>query len=253
VQNRGLSDFSRVARLYAEGHTAAATSRATGIPYSTVKLWRSRPPALYRRGAGELAGWRPPDARAYSYLLGLYFGDGHIVVNGRSAVLRLSMDPAYEGILWSARDAITRTAPGVRIARYLRRAANCIVLQAPHPVWPRAFPQHGLGVKHSRAIVLEAWQEEITRAYPRELIRGLIHSDGCRSINRFKTKLPSERVAEYEYVRYFFSNLSEDIKDIFCRHADLLGIRWSRANPRYVSIHDRKSVAILESFVGPKT
>ena len=68
----------------------------------------------------------------------------------------------------------------------------------------------------------------------------------------FKTKLPSGRLAQYEYVRYFFSNLSEDIKDIFCRHADQLGIRWSRANPRYVSIHDRKSVAILDSFVGPK-
>jgi len=71
-------------------------------------------------------------------------------------------------------------------------------------------------------------------------------------VNRFETKLPSGRVAEYAYVRYFFSNLSEDIKDIFCDHCDLLGIRWSRASPRYVSIHDRKSVALLDQFVGPK-
>jgi hypothetical protein len=35
---------------------------------------------------------------------------------------------------------------------------------------------------------------------------------GCRTINRFKTKLPSGRVASYEYPRYFFSNLSDDIR-----------------------------------------
>jgi hypothetical protein len=90
------------------------------------------------------------------------------------------------------------------------------------------------------------------RARPRELVRGLIHSDGRRSVNRFKTKLPSGRVAEYAYVRYFFSNLSEDIKDVFCHHCDLLGVRWSRASRRYVSVHDRRSVALLDGFVGPK-
>ena len=113
-------------------------------------------------------------------------------------------------------------------------------------------PPHGPGKKHLRRILLEPWQREITHAHPRELVRGLIHSDGCRSVNRFKTKLPSGRVAQYEYVRYFFSNLSEDIKDIFCEHCDPLGIRWSRANARYVSVHDRRSVARLDEFVGPK-
>jgi hypothetical protein len=59
---------------------------------------------------------------------------------------------------------------------------------------------------------LEPWQREITTEFPQELLRGLIHSDGCRTMNRFKTKLPSGRVAAYQYPRYFFSNLSEDIR-----------------------------------------
>ena len=59
-------------------------------------------------------------------------------------------------------------------------------------------------------------------------------------------------MAEYSYVRYFFSNLSEDIKDIFCEHCDLAGVLWSRANARHVSVHDRGSVALLDEFVGPK-
>jgi hypothetical protein len=103
-----------------------------------------------------------------------------------------------------------------------------------------------------RKIELVDWQREITTAHPRELLRGLIHSDGCRTMNRFKTKLPSGRVAAYEYSRYFFSNLSEDIRGIFCEHCELLGIRWTQSNPRNISISHRKSVALMDEFIGPK-
>jgi hypothetical protein len=85
------------------------------------------------------------------------------------------------------------------------------------------------------------------------LIRGLIHSDGCRGVNRFSTKLPSGRVAAYRYTRYFFSNLSSDIRSIFCQHCELLGIRWTQSNARNISVAHRDSVALLDSFVGPKT
>ncbi len=97
------------------------------------------------------------------------------------------------------------------------------------------------------------WQDQLTRANPQRLLRGLIHSDGCRCVNRFRTKLPSGRKAEYEYPRYFFSNLSADIRQIFCDHCDLLGIRWTQSNPRNISVSDRRSVALLDDFIGPKT
>jgi hypothetical protein len=58
--------------------------------------------------------------------------------------------------------------------------------------------------------------------------------------------------AEYEHPRYFFSNVSGDIRAIFCRHCDLLGIRWTQSNPRNISVAHRDSVALLDSFVGPK-
>jgi hypothetical protein len=92
----------------------------------------------------------------------------------------------------------------------------------------------------------------LTRAEPGALIRGLIHSDGCRVVNRFRTKLPSGRVAEYAYVRYFFSNLSSDIRRIFADHCQLLGIRVTQSNHRNLAVSHRHSVAILDSFVGPK-
>ena len=101
--------------------------------------------------------------------------------------------------------------------------------------------------------MLEPWQLEITHRHPGALLRGLIHSDGCRCLNRFRTRLPSGRAAEYEYPRYFFSNLSADIRRIFCEHCELLGIGWTQPNARNISVSHRRSVAILDGFVGPKT
>ena len=121
------------------------------------------------------------------------------------------------------------------------------------PIWPWILPQHGPGRKHNRPIILAPWQREIVDAHPRPFLRGLIHSDGCRTINRFKTNLPSGRVAEYEYPRYFFSNRSADIRGLFCEYCERLGIRWTQSNPRNISVAHRDSVAALDAFVGPKT
>jgi len=101
--------------------------------------------------------------------------------------------------------------------------------------------------------VLEQWQRAIMEAHPGAFVRGLIHSDGCRTVNRFTTKLPSGRVAEYAYPRYFFSNLSEDIRMLFREACALLGVQTTQSNPRNASVSHRKSVAILEEVVGPKT
>ncbi len=91
------------------------------------------------------------------------------------------------------------------------------------------------------------------RERPASLIRGLIHSDGCRSVNSFATELPGGRVRRYSYVRYFFSNLSDDIRQIFIDHCELLGIRVTRPNNRNLAISYRDSVKILERIVGPKS
>jgi hypothetical protein len=153
--------------------------------------------------------WRPPDPQAYAYLLGLYLGDG--CLNPPGSQLMISLDARYPGIVGEAEEAIRRTVPGVHLGRYLPKK-NSIRILAATIVWREAFPQHGRGRKHTRRIELADWQRDITTAFSHELLRGLIHSDGCRTMNRFKTKLPSGRVAAYEYPRYFFSNLSDDIR-----------------------------------------
>jgi hypothetical protein len=56
----------------------------------------------------------------------------------------------------------------------------------------------------------------------------------------------------YSYPRYFFSNRSDDVRSIFCDAYDQLGIRWRRNNRFEVNVAQRKSVELMDRFVGPK-
>lgn len=146
-----------------------------------------------------------------------------------------------------------RSSPGGRPTQRPASVGASYVLSISHGWVGAALPQHGPGRKHLRPIEFADWQLELTHRNPEALIRGLIHSDGCRTEDRFNTELPSGRVAEYSYVRYFFTNHSEDMRRIFIEHCELLGIRVTQSNRRNLSISHRKSVAILEQIIGPKS
>jgi len=194
----------------------------------------------------------PIDEPAYAYALGLYLGDGHIVVPKRgSPWLRLTLDARYDSIVAQAAEALRRSL-GVE-PRRLRYREGCVILQASHPDLLDAFPQHGPGKKHARPIRPLPWQRAISAVQAKAFVRGLIHSDGCRTINRFVVSLPSGRRAEYTYARYFFSNLSPDISALFREHCELLGIRNIGSSGRNMSISRRADVALLDSFIGPKS
>ena len=199
---------------------------------------------------GELV-WRPIDEASYAYLLGMYLGDGCVVRSRGSVWVVFALDAAYPDVVAECVAAAEATGISHRVNVY--RHDNVVRIQASGTTWLEAFPQHGPGRKHERPIVLEPWQQEIVDAHAGAFVRGLIHSDGCRTVNRFTTRLPSGRVAEYAYPRYFFSNLSADIRALFCEACDALGVRWTLSNPRNVSVSHRESVAILERLVGPKS
>jgi len=220
------------------------------VPYGTVLRWRR---GLTVGPPPEEPPWRPPDAYSYAYLLGLYLGDGHVTARPRGrSLLRVFLDGVYPGIVADCQMAIRLTTMGGSSSIQFQGDSRVNVVQSGWKRWPEAFPQHGPGRKHERPIVLADWQEAIVDAHAGPFVRGLIHSDGCRTVNRFKTKLPSGRVAEYAYPRYFFSNLSPDIRRLFCEACDRLGVKWTLSNPRNVSVSHRHGVAILEELVGPK-
>jgi hypothetical protein len=195
---------------------------------------------------------RPPDPESYAYLLGLYLGDGCVVWHARTTRLVIMLDGAYPRIVAAAAAAMRAAGIGRPVSVLSVKNSGAVAVQSYSRAWPELFPQAGPGRKHERPIVLADWQRAIVDAFPRPFVRGLIHSDGCRCVNRFKTKLPSGRVAEYEYPRYFFSNLSADIRALFCEYCERLGVRWTQSNHRNISVSHRRSVAILDGFVGPK-
>jgi hypothetical protein len=251
---RSEHQYEQAKELAEYGCSDYEISRATGVPRATVQRWRHREHAPHSSARLEREPWAVVDPTRYCYLLGVYLGDGHITHRPPNGwALHIAADRAYPNIIDEVMLAMSITFPGGRPTKRpgTKGAADVVSICARNV--PLAFPQHGPGRKHLRSVVLVDWQHALTRAHPEPLIRGLIHSDGCRSINRFTTVLPSGRVKTYAYVRYFFSNLSSDIRAIFIDHCELLGIRVTQPNPRNLSVSHRDSVELLEAIVGPKS
>lgn len=230
--------------LAGEGFNQSHIARWMGIPRSTVREWiKPRYVARGRRVTTRL-DLESLDQAKYSYLLGLYLGDG-TVSSGRRDVysLRIVMDSRYPGIIAECVAAMEAVMPTNRVG-VLKLPYNAVVIQCSSKAWPLFFPQTGPGRKHERKIELAAWQQKIVDEYPREFLRGLIHSDGCRVLNRVNGK---------GYPRYFFSQVSDDIKQIFCATCDLLGISWRQNRWNSISIARAPSVALMDSFIGPKS
>lgn len=195
----------------------------------------------------------PPDVRAlpspvYAYLLGMYLGDGHIAAWRKGLFhLRIYCDTAYPGIVLEVKQALRAVRPAGSITLVRRAPGTCTVVQSAWRDWPVVFPQHGPGRKHERAITLEDWQLAHTRACPEALVRGLMHSDGCRFIARQRC-----RGKTYAYERYAFKNESADIRAILTDHLRLLGVHWTYSSSNQIDINRRADVARLDEFVGPK-
>jgi hypothetical protein len=117
--------------------------------------------------------------------------------------------------------------------------------------WPCLFPQHGPGPKHLRKIELAEWQEDIVSQYPGDFVRGLMHSDGCRIMNRVKRTL-RDGDHWYEYPRYLFVNHSTDILQLCGEALGRLGVEWRYSKPTTISVAKTDAVARLDEFVGPK-
>ena len=254
---------STVLLLHRMGLSRKAIAHLTGISLRTISHWcRTGPPAglcsdvgaRHRPGPKRqtptsredlLAG---ADLAAYAYLLGLYLGDGHIPENRREVyALRIAMDSRYPGIIGETVRAVRAVLPRNRTNVVKHPRYNAVHIVCSSKAWPVLFPQHGPGRKHSRKIELEPWQRTIVFVHAEELIRGLIHSDGCRFVARQRG---NGRI--YCYSRYCFSNRSRDIMRIFCEHLDLLEVRWTLADPEQAQIARREAVEELDRFIGPK-
>ncbi|MFC8080782.1 helix-turn-helix domain-containing protein [Streptomyces sp. NPDC057307] len=234
--------------LVAQGRSLNSVSRVTGVSRSAIRAWHVRVEPLPRMARD--CPPRPTEQASYSYLLGLYLGDGCVSPHPRGGhYLRIACADAWPGLIELCRAAIVAVRPGASVSVVQKQ--GCVMVSSYDRHWPCLFPQHGPGKKHDRPIELVRWQREIVDAHPWELIRGLIHSDGCR-ITNWTTRAVGGATKRYEYPRYFFTNESADILSLFTDTLDSLGVSWRKANARNISVAKTASVALMDTHVGPK-
>jgi hypothetical protein len=241
-------------RRYESGVAFSDIWRQLGLPKGTAAHWiygkRAQESAAYRASQSEVpcpgcTDNSVADPKQYAYLLGQYLGDGHLVTRTRVPVLRVYCTAAYVKIIHECRRAMLDVhAKAVSVVP----KGGCVAVQSYSKHWPCVFPQHGAGMKHQRRIELDDWQQEICSQHPQDLLRGLIHADGCRALNRVTT-----RGKTYLYPRYFFANESADILRICGEALDRVGAEWRLNRHNSISVAKRDSVALLDTFIGPKS
>jgi hypothetical protein len=232
--------------LAREGHSATEIGRLVGLPRATVRDWlhghvphrRAEGSCVTCGGDHDLAGLPP----AYVHLLGIYLGDGCLSQHPRGVFkLRISLDARYPDLADECADSVRAVMPGSRLNRV--GYGTWSELYSYSKTWPCLFPQHGPGKKHERPIRLTTWQWEHVGGRPDLLLRGLLHSDGCRFQNTGR--------GGWSHPRYSFTNTSTDIRAIFCVACDLIGLRWTSAK-RTIYVSRKADVALLDLLVGPK-
>ncbi len=261
-QVRPDPEYRQALQLIEAGINDCEVGRRLGIPRGTIRDWRV---GLASASGGRTKFWsgkRPPptcfrcdegfvDEEAYSYLLGQYLGDGCLSLMPRQVYrLRIACDLRYPDIIDEIASSIVINRGREQVGFIMR--AGCVEVYSDWKHWPCLFPQHGPGRKHERRVELARWQRDIVTDHPRALVRGLIHSDGCRHINPITRRLPSG-VKHYRYPRYMFTNVSTDILTIFTDALDLLEVHWTQTTARDIAVSRRDDVAFMDSFVGPKS
>jgi hypothetical protein len=247
VMTREIHLVDQSLALAAEGLSISEVARRVGVPRSTVRDWLAgRLPAAWHRGGTACSECRAvhdlEGPAAYVYLLGIYLGDGCLSSHPRGVFkLRISLDARYPGIAAECERAIRAVMPRNRVGRV--GYGTWHELFAYSKCWPCLFPHHGPGRKHEREIALAEWQSRLVARWPSLLLRGLIHSDGCRFINTGRA---------WRCPRYAFANSSEGIRTIFCDACDLMRLHWTASGENTIYVSRKADVATLDRFVGPK-
>ena len=243
----------RARRLSGQGLIDREVAQITGVSIGAVQKWRTgrrRVPGKERASGCPRCERRYLDEPAYSYLLGLYLGDGWLTRGHRDVyALSIACCDDWPGLLVAAKSAMSAVMPASGVFSVHRIGMTEVKSTSKH--WPCLFPQHGPGRKHMRKIELADWQRGIVERHPGDFARGLFHSDGYRGVNRVCRRWDGEE-HWYEYPRYLFVNNSADILRL-CGHAlDRLGVEWRFSKPTTISVARKDAVARLDEFVGPK-
>ena len=218
----------QIVAQHRQGQSIRSLHLEYGVNRSTISEW-VKPPKK-RRYKPLTAGKKKKSTEdfiqgafenpsEYAYVLGAYLGDGYICKHPRCHRLRIFCNRREEGVKHDIRHALSVLLPYNKISLVPSKTEQCDAISCYSQSLVTLFPQHGPGMKHTRPIILEPWQEEIVNSHSEQFAKGLIHSEGYRWSKPRKT-MPTD------YVWYGFVNRSLDIIRLFEEALNRLKIRY---------------------------
>jgi DNA-binding transcriptional regulator WhiA len=251
---RTKEEYEKVKILLDEGLNPTDIAKITGLPRRTIYDWKVRPPKSLT-GNAQAGCQNCKDSltsvkeriianetlhSAYSYLLGLYLGDGCISKHPRTYRLRIALDKKYDKLNDYAKEILTKVFINNTIGVVNRE--GCIHLSVYYSGLPIVFPHTGEGKKHDRPIVLEQWQKDILD--PTQFLKGLFHSDGSYYLSRGNGY-------------YNFTNFSKDIIELYKSTCDKLELSYAEVNYKsgknVINHNKRDVVKKMMKMFGTKT
>jgi hypothetical protein len=162
--------------------------------------------------------------KEYSYILGLYLGDGYIDKMPRTYRLRIALDYKYHNLNDFAQKMLetffSKNKINRLIKKYKDKNSHINLVVYNNDIIKGLFPQIGDGKKHTRDVSLKDWQWNIIDY--NYLFLGLFHSDGSYYLSKNRKT----------YI-YSFKNRSEDILNIYKKCCDNMFLNYYETNSYY--------------------
>lgn len=220
-----INIIEEVLKKYEEKYNISELSRVYSIPRATILYWLKSnilnnfqiKEEINQSTIDSIYEHISLNKKEYSFILGLYLGDGCITENGRnntSYKLRIAQDNKYPKVINIIQSQLSEFF-GKECK--LVDCKGCTHITIYDKYLPHYFPQHGKGFKHDRNVKLTQFQ--IENIDHRELMKGLWLSDGSFYL---------AKNGKYEYERYNFTNKSLDIIELFEKCLKLEDVTYSK-------------------------
>ena len=247
--NYNLDIIEDVITNFNIGLNNSQLSKKFNIPRTTIKYWTENKYNNHNHNENlkikNIDDYLIGKNKCYSYILGIYLGDGCISKAKKSYKIRIALDEKYYNIIEECEKNFKELFPSSSVGIYKVKNKNMYFVNVYSCNLLELFPQHGDGLKYKRDIKLEKFQYDIIDDV--QLIKGLIHSDGC---------LYKANNKGYISFFYNFTNMSKNIIDILCGSLDNININYKinkHKNDVYlVNIYKQKDFIKLYSLIGTK-
>lgn len=217
-------------------------SKKYNIPRGTLSYWYKKD-KIEPEFKIDLNEYLKDKKQEYSYILGIYLGDGTISRISGGYKIRIFLDSVYYNIVEECSNNLKILFPKNKVSIH-KEKCNMYIITLYSNLLPKLFPQFGKGLKHNRNIILEKFQLDNINNI--QLIKGLFHSDGS---------LYKAKIGKYEYFFYNFTNMSKDIIDIYCDALSDMNIKYKlnfNSDVYRVNIYKKVDFAKLYYLIGTK-